>query len=161
MRRKINMNNAVNENPVACFTEKWQSLGHMYEEYAKSKGLTYMSFIVLEAIYKHPAYCMQKLICEQTLYTKQSVNAIIKTFWRQGDVELKEEETDRRNKRILFTEKGQKYADEIIGKFSAVEYEAMGHLSGEQWRLLIEMADTFSTHFISGLICLIQSAERR
>ena len=154
------MKNIVKENPAARFTEKWQSLGHMYEEYAKSKGLTYMSFMVLEAIHKHPASCTQKLICEQTLYTKQSVNAIIKTFWKQGYVELKEEEADRRNKKILFTEKGRWYADEIIGRFSAVEKEAMGQLSSEQWQQLIAMAETFSAHFIAGLTRLIQATEQ-
>ena len=37
---------------------------------------------------------------------------------------------------------------------------AMGHLSSEQWLQLVEMAETFSTHFISGLTHLMQAAER-
>lgn len=118
------MNNTQKENSVACITEKWQSLGRVYEEYAKSRGLTYMSFIVLEIIYTHPDRCTQKLICERTLYTKQSVSSIIKTFWKQGYVVLQEDEADRRNKKIMFTEEGKKYADEIIGEYFSVEKEA-------------------------------------
>ena len=153
------MSNTQSKSPVSRFTGKWQSLERVYEEYAKSKGLTYMSFTVLEIIYHNQDCCTQKLICEQSLYTKQSVNSIVKVFWEQGYVELKEETTDRRNKKILLTEKGQMYADDIIGRCSDVEQEAMEHLSSEQWEQLIEMAETFGKHFVAGITGLIKEAE--
>lgn len=149
----------VSDNPVARFTEKWQSLERVYDEYAKSKGLTYMSLTVLEIIYDNSDRCTQKLICERSMYTKQSVNAIVKVFWEQGYIELKEERDDRRNKRILFTEKGRAYADEIIGKFEAVENEAMEHLSESQWKLLLEMTETFGNYFVNGVTRLIGNKE--
>ena len=152
------MSNISSQSPVARFTEKWQSLARVYEEYAKAKGLTYMSYTVLEIIYYNQDCCTQKLICEQSLYTKQSVNAIIKAFWEQGYVELVEERTDRRNKKILFTSKGKLYADGIIGELSAVEQEAMSHLSNEQWEQLIEMAETFGKYFVAGTTGLIREA---
>ena len=68
-----------------------------------SNCLTYMSYTVLEIIYSHSDCCTQKLICEQSLYTKQTVNTIIKAFWQQGYLELKEDPADRRNKTIHFT----------------------------------------------------------
>lgn len=154
------MDNISNEKPADYFIKKWQSLGRVFEEYAKSKGLTYMSFIVLQTIYKYPDCCTQKLICEQSLYTKQSVNAIIKNFWKQGYVELREEAADRRNKKIIFTEKGQVYADEIIGKFLAIEKEAMEHLSSAQWEQLIGMVELFAEHFAEGMTRLIQASEK-
>lgn len=153
------MYNTLNENPVARFTEKWQLLGRVHEEYAKSRGLTLMSFMVLEIIYTHPDCCTQKLICEQSLYAKQSVNAIIRTFWKQGYVVLREDETDRRNKKIIFTEKGQRYADEIVGEFLVVEKGAMEHLCSEQWEQLIGMVETFAKHFTAGMTRLIQAAD--
>lgn len=155
------MNNTRKENSVARFTEKWQSLGWVYEEYAKSRGLTYMSFIVLEIIYTHPDRCTQKLICERTLYTKQSVNSIIKTFWKQGYVVLKEDETDRRNKKIILTDEGKKHADEIIGEYLSVEKEAMERLSSDQWEQLVGMVQIFAEHFTAGMTRLIQAAERK
>lgn len=141
---------------TARFAEKWKALEHVYEAYAKSRGLTYMSFTVLGIIYDNPDCCTQKLICEHSLYTKQSVNAIVKSFWEQGYVKLIEEKNDRRNKRVVFTENGSKYADEIIGRFSIVEKQAMAHLSDKQWELLIEMADTFEKHFVAGINELIK-----
>lgn len=155
------MSDISGKKPAARFTEKCQSMERMYEEYAKSKGLTYMSMMILEIIYRHPDCCTQKLICEESKYSKQSVNAIIKTFWEQGYVDLKEERTDRRNKRILFTDAGRKYADGIIGRYLAVESEAMSHLTDKQWAQLIGMIDTFEHHFRLGITGLIQATEEK
>lgn len=153
------MNNKSNERPVTRFIDKWRALGHIHEEYAKSRGLTLMAFMVLEIIYMNPDCCTQKLICEQSLYAKQSVNAIIRTFWVQGYVVLNVDERDRRNRTIVLTEKGQKYADKIIGEYLTVEKEAMENLSGDQWDQLVELAKTFAEHFSAGITKLIQASE--
>ena len=151
------MSRTFSKSPAARYAEKCHAMERVYEEYAKSKGLTYMSFAVLEIIYKHSGHCTQKMICEQSLYTKQSVNAIIKAFWEQGYVELTEEKADRRNKKIEFTQKGRSYADEIIGKYTAVENAAIRHLTDEQWEQLIGMAEIFEKHFAEGIRGLIEA----
>lgn len=94
----------------ARFCEIMQRIGHLYEEYAKSKGMTYMSMCILEAICTHPDNCTQKCICEETHYPKQSVNLIIKSFLQAGYITLEELSADRRNKHIMLTEKGRDYA---------------------------------------------------
>ncbi|WKA56513.1 MarR family winged helix-turn-helix transcriptional regulator [Planococcus shixiaomingii] len=141
------------------FIKKSQSLERTYEEYALSKGLTYMSFTVLGIVYDNPESCTQKLICERSLYTKQSVNLIIKSFWKDGYVELKEDPADRRNKKIYFTEKGQVYADEVIGNLLNVEKQAMEQLSDEQWEQLLQMVDVFEKNFLAGIANLLPPKE--
>lgn len=98
----------------ARFCEIMQRIGHLYEEYAKSKGMTYMSMCILEAICTTPDNCTQKCICEETHYPKQSVNLIVKSFWQAGYITLEEMPADRRNKRIILTEKGQDYAARTV-----------------------------------------------
>lgn len=154
------MSQEIYKTTAARFIEKWQSMERVYEAYAKSRGLTYMSFTVLGIIYDNPDCCTQKLICEQSLYTKQSVNAMVKSFWEQGYVVLKEERNDRRNKQVLFTKNGKRYADDIIGRFSLIEKQAMGKLSDEQWEQLIETAETFERHFVAGISELIKEMEK-
>lgn len=154
------MDNLIN-TPVSHFMEKWQLIERGYEEYAKSNGLTYMSFTILDIIYRNVDCCTQKLICEQSLYTKQSVNTIIKNFYEQGYIKLKEEKSDRRNKQILFTKKGQIYADEIIGKCIKIEEKAMKKLTSEQWGHLIEMAETFGKDFVLNINNLIKEKEKK
>lgn len=139
------------------FCEKWQSFDRLYEEYAKSRGLTYVSLIVLEIIYENQENCTQTLICQQSHYTKQSVNMIIKSFWEKGYVELKELVTDRRNKQIRFSKKGVEYADKIIGDLFEIERNAMETMTYEQRKLMIELTGLYEESFCIGMNKLIDS----
>lgn len=131
--------------------ESWVSIDRLYEDYAKSVGLSYMSLAVLEIIYENPENCTQKFICEQSYYTKQSVNMIIKTFWEQGYVILKELPADRRNKLVELSEKGQKYADKIIGNLSNININAMDTLTFEQREYMLELLGIYLKSFRAGI----------
>ena len=101
-----NRENIMEEQNRRC-SEMMQKIDRLYENYAKAKGMTYMSMAVLESICSHKENCTQKMICEETHYPKQSVNLIVKSFWKEGYITLEELPEDRRNKRILLTEKGR------------------------------------------------------
>ena len=105
--------------------KQFQNMDSAYEEYAKSKGLTYLSLMVLEEIYELGDGCTQKQISEDTHYSKQSVNLIIKSFLKDGIVELREMEENRKNKEIILTEKGRQFCREVIVPLLQQEQEAM------------------------------------
>ena len=111
----------------------------IYEDYAKSVGLTYMSLTVLQIIYHSDKLCTQKNICEDSRYNKQIVNSIIKTFYAKGYVDLKEIPTDRRNKNVTLTEPGKKYADEILVPLSEIEEKALSVISDKETEQLISL----------------------
>lgn len=60
-----------------------------YEDYAKSVGLSYTSLSVLEAIYAQPD-CTQKQLCQTCFLPKQTVNAVVTSFYKKGWVRLEE-----------------------------------------------------------------------
>ncbi|MCH1982541.1 MarR family transcriptional regulator [Ruminococcus sp. OA3] len=124
-------------------SEKWQLLSNLYGEYARAAGLTSMSLLVLEIIYDNQDKCTQKLICEQSQFTKQSVNMIIKSFWKQGYVELVELSTDRRNKQVKLSERGMQYAGKIIGCLWKVDSDVMEKMTDEQRETLIIYAEIY------------------
>ena len=64
--------------------EQFQNMDNAYEDYARSKGLTYLSLMVLEEIYELGGGCTQKRISEDTHYPKQSINLVIKAFLKDG-----------------------------------------------------------------------------
>lgn len=121
-----------------------QAIDRVYEAYAKAKGMTYMSMTLLETIYENPDCCTQKLICELTHYPKQSVNQIIKAFLENEYVELKELSTDRRNKNIAFTEKGKKYADEVLLPLWEADKKAAEQLGEEQMAELMRLTTLYN-----------------
>ena len=119
------------------FNKRMLGIEKIYENYAKSVGLTYMSLTVLQIIYHSDRPCTQKNICEDSHYNKQIVNSIIKGFYDKGYVELKESSEDRRNKKIILTASGKKYADEILMPLSEIEKKALSAISDSETEQLI------------------------
>ena len=113
-----------------------------YEEYAKSVGLSYTSLSVLSAIYSNPD-CTQKEIAENCFLPKQTVNAVITSFWKKGWVNLTELPEDRRNKTVHFTKEGMDQAKEIMGRVHESEDAAMGGLTEEQRDTLLELTKSY------------------
>lgn len=60
----------------------WQEWNCMYEEWAKTNGLSANSLLVLSAIYNSKEECTQKKISQRWLVPKQTVNMILKDFER-------------------------------------------------------------------------------
>ncbi len=117
----------------------WKTMERLYNQYAKTLGMTYQSLTILDMIYNSTEICTQKTICGQTHLPKQSVNVTIKNLWKQGYITLHELASDRRNKSIELTSAGKKYAEEAIGKILGVEQEILGQLSYSQRQELIEI----------------------
>ena len=109
-----------------------------YEEYAKSAGLSYTSLSVLSAIYSNPGRT-QKELAEDCFLPKQTVNAVITSFFKNGWVKLEEMPEDRRNKTVNFTETGMENAAKIIGKVRECEDKAMSGLTEEQRDALLDL----------------------
>lgn len=109
----------------------WQvhlSISDFFSEYAASVGLTFSAFKVLGILYKKKS-CTQKDIMQLTYLPKQTVNAIINNFNKQGIIEEPvEAQNDKRNKVITFSEKGKIYADEIMHKIKKATYKALDNM---------------------------------
>lgn len=137
------------------FMELMQRIDRLYEEYAKAKGMTYMSMTVLEVIYEHQENCTQKLICQETHYPKQNVNLIVKSFLLDGYILLQELPADRRNKRIVLTEKGHAFAEKMVGELWQVDEAATEALSVSQREKLLKWIDIYTRHYEDGVRRLI------
>jgi len=91
----------------------WHKMDGLYDLYAKAVGLNFTTVMVLQHLYDSKKTLTQKELCEALGLPKQLVNSIIKSFWEQGFVILKEAK-DRRNKDIIVTDNGKEYALKIL-----------------------------------------------
>ena len=91
-------------NQYCSYIHEWDAV---YEEYAKSVGLSYTGLIILYEIYEIEN-CTQKKLCEYCFIPKQTVKAVVTSFYKNGWIMLEEMPQDRRNKTIHLTEKGRK-----------------------------------------------------
>lgn len=134
-----------------CSKLLWElhiSVSGFYNEYAKSVGLTLQSLKVLSILHREKT-CTQKYITQVSYLPKQTVNAIIKGFNEQGIITNPvTADSDKRNKNIFLTEKGEKYADEIISRARSAEYRALEKLGEERRKSMVESIILYRNNLI-------------
>ena len=123
--------------------EQFQNMDNAYEAYAKSKGLTYLSLMVLDVIYALGDGCTQKQISEDTHYPKQSINLVVKSFLEDGIVELRELPENRKNKGITLTEKGRRLCDDVIIPLLRQEEAVMLEMSEQESAELLRLVELY------------------
>ena len=130
------------EDPKKRFKEIWHRIDTYYNLYAKQKGINFTAMLVLEFLAESDKDYTQKALCEKLYLPKQIINSVIKSFWEQGYVELKEAK-DRRNKKIHLTEKGKVYAEEVSKPLEEAEEKAWDSLNAEEFALFTRAAEKF------------------
>jgi DNA-binding MarR family transcriptional regulator len=115
----------IESEDVLEFCRLWRQIKFQYDEYARATGSSYFSNFILLIIYREKGACTQKEICAQTFFPKQTVNIIIKGFLKQGIIRMSEMESDRRNKIIRFTKKGNEYVEKIAPGILEAEKKAI------------------------------------
>ena len=64
----------------------WKESNVIYEEWAKSQGLSSNSLLILESFYYDGDQCTQKSISQKWMIPKQTINTILKEFESKGYV---------------------------------------------------------------------------
>ena len=131
--------------------EQFQNMDNAYEAYARSKGLTYLSLMVLYVVYALGNGCTQKQISEDTHYPKQSINLVVKAFLEDGIVELRELPENRKNKGITLTDKGRQLCDDVIVPLLRQEEAVMLEMGEKDTAELLRLVELYGNAYC-GLI---------
>lgn len=134
--------------------QQFKNIDNAYEAYAKSKGLTYLSLMVLEEIYWLGNGCTQKQISDDIRYPKQSINLVVKAFLEDGIVKLKELPENRKNKGITLTEKGQQLCAEVVVPMLQQEKLATAQMGEAESRELIRLLELYGKMYCEQIECL-------
>lgn len=135
---------------VHRFFQIMQKMDSVYEEYARKNGLTYMSMYILETLYDRRE-CTQKEISEVTLYPKQTVNMVIKSFLEKGWVFLEQSNGDKRSKHVRLTDEGEIYARAIFEPFWGATYSAFDELDNEKRDVMLQEFALFTRLIIKNV----------
>ena len=127
--------------------EQFQNMDNAYEAYAKSKGLSYLSLMVLDEIYALGDGCTQKQISEDTHYPKPSINLVVKVFLEDGIVELRELPENRKNKGITLTEKGRQLCGDVIVPLLRQEEAAMHEMGEKESAELLRLVELYGNAY--------------
>ena len=127
--------------------EQFQNMDNAYEAYARSKGLTYLSLMVLDVVYALGNGCTQKQISEDTHYPKQSINLVVKAFLEDGIVELRELPENRKNKGITLTDKGRQLCDDVIVPLLRQEEAVMLEMGKKESSELLRLVEIYGNAY--------------
>ena len=134
---------------VKEFYAVWRGMNYVYNDWAKRHGLSFYQLYSLYAIWESKGLCTQKDICGQWLLPKQTVNTILKNYEEEGLITFHVSESDKRNKMIGLTDKGQEYADEVLGELTALETDVFRTMGAERSHELVENSRMFTELFES------------
>lgn len=137
----------IQDKLMSCF----QEMDSAYDDYAESKGLSYLSLMVLEEIYELGDGVTQKQISEDTRYPKQAVNLAVRSFLDEGYIELKEMQENRRNKQISLTDKGRCFCEETVVPLIKNEDKALADMGEAECAELIRLLELYSRLYCRGL----------
>ncbi len=123
----------------------------LYHDCAKSQGISYNTMTVLYALHQSQP-CTQKKISEEWGLPKQSVNTIIRDFQKKGYIELLTG-SNKKEKLVIFTDKGNTFANEILEPILAMEERILQRIGEEESRqvenTMAKFADIFSEEFLT------------
>lgn len=108
----------------------------LYRIWAKKHQLNYNTLVILYTLDDYKT-CTQKQICDWWALPKQTVHGILLDFEKQGYITITTNTENKRERLVVFTEKGESFAASILGQLHKMEEHAMEKLGDEQRNHLI------------------------
>lgn len=110
----------------------------IYNQLAKNHGLSSSAFWLMYFICEEEGQCTQKGLCDQLVFSKQTVHSALMSLEKKGYVSLISSQDDKRNKFIELTELGNDFAQNHIFPIFQLEQEAFQRLSDKEREFLID-----------------------
>ena len=126
------------------FSSVWSHTNILYQKWAEYMGISYAAFMTLYGLDVRGSM-MQKNICDFCGFTKQTVNGVVHDFVKQGYVSLEAGRRDRREKLVVFTEKGEAYAKKLLASLYQAEQYVFSTIGDEKISQMIDTIDAFNT----------------
>lgn len=79
------------------------------------------------------------------------ISLVVKSFWEDGYVELKEIPTDRRQKYIVLTEKGRKHCEEVVAPLWEKEECALADMGKNESEELVRLLELYCNLYCDGI----------
>lgn len=110
----------------------YKELDSIYINYAKQNNLSISSFWILYSINQNSQPLTQTEMCNIWTFTQQTINTSLKNLEKDGLIELRFSESNKKNKYIFLTERGQTLSQKIVIPLIKAEEEAMTTFLEEQ-----------------------------
>ena len=113
-----------------CFGKLLYQIDGFYAEFAKKSGVKENLLWILYALNDGGEHS-QKEICENWDLPRSTVNTIIKKLESDGALELLQIKGEKRELCVQLTERGKKYAENLLSELYRIEKHVFGALDGD------------------------------
>lgn len=128
------------------FNAAWAKSNSLYTKAASVLGIGYPEMMVLYALESLGALT-QKEISEYFGMQKQTVHTVVSALNKQGYLTLEASREDKREKKIILTESGEKYAKKIIAPLRTAEDKVYKAIGREKIQDMCETMELFNLLF--------------
>lgn len=128
------------------FWGAWGQANALYTRWADAHDINYYLLFVLYALDGQEAMT-QRMICDCTGLTKQTVNSVIRSLKSEGHVVLSPGREDRREKQVALTEKGLAYSRELLSPLHELERTVLSLMGSGRVQQMINDITLFNTVF--------------
>ena len=112
---------------------------HIYGDLAERLGMSHSTFWILYAISHSDEPIAQNDLCNEYFFPVQTVNSTISNLLKRELIKLEVIPGTRNRKKIIFTDKGKKFADETIGKADEIENRAFLRFTEEERNMYLSL----------------------
>lgn len=125
----------------------WCQADALYSRWAAQNDINYFVLLVLWVLHNHSEGMTQKKISQYYGWPKQTTNSVIRSLKQEDLIILMLEDSDKREKRVVLTEKGQAHAKEMLMPLFALEDRVFGNIQKERLEEMMNTLKLFITLF--------------
>lgn len=133
------------KNLISTISQGLAAFDAVYDRLARQNGLTYNALMVIYILFKQESVT-QKALCEELFLSKSTVHSIVKGFI-VDDILTFSEQKYGKEKELIFTVNGKKYAENIMDIVQDEEMRLLQYLGEENCKELGEIALKLQTYY--------------
>lgn len=141
------MNNNAFRKQIDRYYQLLGEATQLYEKWAKQKGITYNTVLILCTLLSEQGRCTQKEIYEKWGIPKQTVHTILKDLEKKGYVTFTDMPSNRRQRIISLTYIGNKYANQIAKELYEQDFRVLEKMGLERMIVLNEHLSLYVKYY--------------
>lgn len=144
---------------LAVFNRLYKQMDETYHHYAKELGISDTTLWLLYSLYEADASYTQREFCSVWHYPPQTIHSSLKNLDKQGLLRLDSIPGNRKNKRIVLTEKGENVMQSIISRLVLAEQKAFQALHVKEQKDLLDLTEKYVESLQTEIGKLLPSSE--
>lgn len=113
---------------IQDFNQLLKRMDNVYDNLAKSSGISDTAFWIIYTVKNEKETYKQKDLCVMWSYSKQTINSALKKLEEQNIIKLVAVPENKKDKKIVLTEQGEKIAKKLIEPVNEIEKKSLASI---------------------------------